>query len=107
VIRTEKTPSVEELTETLRNFKGEAQTLKLPTAPDHPIIVRNENNRPQPAFDVLAGSPDRAKGMSVTVGRIRKNDEYHKLFVLSHNTLRGGAGGSVLNAELAKAKNLL
>jgi len=107
VIRTEQIPSVEELAETLRKFSGEPQTLKLPTSPDAPIIVRNENNRPQPALDSLAGSPHRAKGMSVTVGRIRKSDEYHKLFVLSHNTLRGGAGGSVLNAEFAKAKGLL
>jgi aspartate-semialdehyde dehydrogenase len=45
--------------------------------------------------------------MASVVGRIRKSDEYYKLFVLSHNTMRGGAGGSVLNAELAKAKGLL
>ena len=107
VIRTEKVPSVDELSDVLKRFKGEPQTLKLPSAPEQAIIVRSENNRPQPAFDVLAGSPARAKGMSVVVGRIRKNDEYHKLFVLSHNTLRGGAGGSVLNAELAKAKGLI
>jgi len=107
VIKMDKTPSVDELAGTLRSFSGEPQSLKLPSAPIHPIIVRDENNRPQPAFDVLAGTPDRAKGMAVTVGRIRKSDEYYKLFVLSHNTIRGGAGGSILNAELAKAKKLL
>jgi len=107
VLKMDDTPSVEELAETLRSFRGEPQILGLPSAPEHPIIVRTENNRPQPAFDALAGSPDRAKGMSVTVGRIRKSDEYYKLFALSHNTLRGGAGGSVLNAELAKAKGSL
>jgi aspartate-semialdehyde dehydrogenase len=107
LIRTDSAPSADELAETLRNFKGEPQKLKLPSAPVQPVIVRSENNRPQPALDSLAGSPDRAKGMSVVVGRIRKSDEYHKLFVLSHNTLRGGAGGSVLNAEFAKAKGLL
>ncbi|MCL2786027.1 MAG: aspartate-semialdehyde dehydrogenase [Methanomassiliicoccaceae archaeon] len=107
VIKTKTAPSVDELAETLRKFRGEPQTLKLPGAPDDPIMVRSEMNRPQPALDALAGTPERAKGMSVTVGRIRKNDEYHKLFVLSHNTLRGGAGGSILNAEFAKAKGLL
>ena len=45
--------------------------------------------------------------MAVTLGRIRKKGSYYKIFALSHNTLRGGAGGSVLNAELAKAKNYL
>jgi aspartate-semialdehyde dehydrogenase len=107
LIKTDSAPSVEELTETLRTFRGEPQKLRLPSAPVQPIIVRSENNRPQPALDALAGSPERARGMSVVVGRIRKSDEYHKLFVLSHNTLRGGAGGSVLNAEFAKAKGLL
>jgi len=107
LIKMDKTPSVEEIADTLRRFRGEPQTLKLPSAPDQPIIVRTEDNRPQPALDILAGTPDRAKGMASVVGRIRKSDEYYKLFVLSHNTLRGGAGGSVLNAELAKAKGLL
>ena len=107
VVKMDATPSVDELAETLRSFRGEPQSLKLPSAPEQPIIVRTENNRPQPALDSLAGTPWRAKGMSITVGRIRKSDEYYKLFVLSHNTLRGGAGGSVLNAEYAKAKGLL
>jgi len=107
VIKMDETPSVEEMIRTLRSFSGEPQTLKLPSAPIHPIVVRDESNRPQPALDSLAGTPDRAKGMAVTVGRVRKSDEYYKLFVLSHNTLRGGAGGSLLNAELAKAKKLL
>ncbi|MDR0198137.1 MAG: aspartate-semialdehyde dehydrogenase [Methanomassiliicoccaceae archaeon] len=107
VLRMDSTPSVEELAETLRSFTGEPQSLKLPSAPVRPIIVRNESNRPQPALDSYAGTPDRAKGMAVTVGRIRKSDEYYKLFVLSHNTIRGGAGGSILNAEFAKAKKLL
>lgn len=107
VIKMDKTPSVEELSETLRSYKGEPQKLKLPSAPVQPVIVRTENNRPQPALDALAGEPARARGMSSVVGRIRKSDEYYKMFVLSHNTLRGGAGGSMLNAELAKAKGLL
>ena len=84
-----------------RAFRAEPQKLKLPTAPRSPIIVREEENRPQPLWDVNAGEPARARGMAVTVGRVRKKDKYVKFFLLSHNTLRGGAGGSVLNAELA------
>ena len=100
-------PSIDELTRTLENFKGEPQKLGLPSAPEHPIIVRKEENRPQPAFDVFAGGTGRTKGMAVTLGRIRKKDEFYKIFALSHNTLRGGAGGSVLNAELAYVKTLI
>ncbi|MDR0334439.1 MAG: aspartate-semialdehyde dehydrogenase [Methanomassiliicoccaceae archaeon] len=107
VVRMNAAPSVEELAETLRSFRGEPQTLKLPSAPVQPVIVRTENNRPQPALDAYAGSPERARGMATTVGRIRKSDEYYKMFMLSHNTIRGGAGGSMLNAEFAKAKKLL
>ena len=100
-------PSLRELGEALSGFRGEPQMLGLPSAPDMPVIVRNEENRPQPVFDVYAGTPERAKGMAVTVGRLRSSNGYYKAFVLSHNTIRGGAGGSVLNAELAKAKGLL
>ena len=107
VIRTDKQPSVEEVIKTFEEFRGEPQKLNLPSAPPQPIIVRKEDNRPQPAFDVFAGGTGRSKGMAVVLGRIRKKGEYLKIFALSHNTLRGGAGGSVLNAELAKAKKLI
>ena len=107
VIKMDKDPSVEEVSEAFRNFRGEPQKLGLPSAPEQPIIVRTEANRPQPAFDVFAGGVGRSKGMAVSVGRIRKKEEYCKIFSLSHNTLRGGAGGSVLNAELAVAKKLI
>ncbi|NLX47476.1 MAG: aspartate-semialdehyde dehydrogenase [Euryarchaeota archaeon] len=91
----------------LESFKPAPQELKLPTAPVRPIIVRREDNRPQPAADALAGEPERARGMAVSVGRVRESKGYIKFWLLSHNTLRGGAGGSVLNAELAVAKKLL
>jgi aspartate-semialdehyde dehydrogenase len=58
-------------------------------------------------MDVNAGEPKGAKGMAVTVGRLRKKDEFYKMFLLSHNTIRGGAGGSVSNAEIAYAMRLL
>ncbi|AGI47548.1 aspartate-semialdehyde dehydrogenase (non-peptidoglycan organisms) [Thermoplasmatales archaeon BRNA1] len=107
VIRLKKNPSVEEIAKTLADFRGEAQKLGLPSAPEAPIIVRPEPNRPQPIFDVFAGSPERARGMASTVGRIRQGNGYYKMWVVSHNTLRGGAGGSILNAEYAYRKNLL
>ena len=107
VLNLRDSPSVEELSETLSSFRGEAQRLNLPSAPEQPVIVRKEQNRPQPVYDALAGTPHRAKGMASTVGRIRSGNGYYKMFVLSHNTLRGGAGGSILNAELFKAKGML
>jgi aspartate-semialdehyde dehydrogenase (non-peptidoglycan organisms) len=106
VIKLKDTPSLDDVDACLTKFRGEAQSLKLPSAPEQPILVRKEQNRPQPVYDALAGSPARAKGMSSTVGRIRSGNGYLKMFVLSHNTLRGGAGGSVLNAELFKAKGM-
>ncbi len=107
VLDTEAQPSLDELEACLAGFRGEPQTLGLPSAPDQPIIVRHEENRPQPVFDAMAGKPERARGMAVTIGRLRQSNGYYKAFAMSHNTLRGGAGGSVLNAELAKAKGIL
>jgi len=68
----------------------------LPTEPEHPIIVRDEPDRPQPRLDRNAGD-----GMSVSVGRIREGIRY---VVMGHNTIRGAAGASVLNAELMHKK---
>jgi aspartate-semialdehyde dehydrogenase len=99
-LKLDSSPSLSEIASALSAFRGEPQSLKLPTAPDHPIIVRKEKDRPQHVYDALAGSPARAKGMASTVGRIRESNGYYKMFALAHNTLRGGAGGSVLNAEL-------
>jgi aspartate-semialdehyde dehydrogenase len=107
VLDLDGTPSLEELSKALSGFRGEPQKLGLPSAPEQPVIVRTEENRPQPVFDAMAGSPVRARGMASTVGRLRQSNGYYKAFVMSHNTLRGGAGGSVLNAELAKAKGIL
>jgi aspartate-semialdehyde dehydrogenase len=71
----------------------------LPTEPKHPIIVRDEDDRPQPRLD-----RDMGKGMSVSVGRIREGIRY---IALGHNTVRGAAGASVLNAELLHEKGYL
>ncbi len=79
----------------------------LPTAPESPVIYRAEPNRPQPLLDRWAGTPARAKGMAVTVGRLRVRNRKVMFYLLVHNAVRGGAGGSVLNAELALRKGLL
>jgi aspartate-semialdehyde dehydrogenase len=106
-LKLNSSPSLSEIASALSEFRGEPQALKLPTAPEQPIIVRQEKDRPQPIYDARAGSPARAKGMASSVGRIRESNGYYKMFALAHNTLRGGAGGSMLNAELFKAKKLL
>ncbi len=110
LVETSRKASVEEIKKILAEFKGEPQKLNLPTAPRNPIIVLNEPNRPQPRFDRWAGEPERAKGMAVTVGRIRQDTVFEKgikMTVLSHNTIRGAAGESILNAELLVAHKLI
>jgi len=90
----------------LEGFKGEPQRLKLPTAPIQPIIVRKENDRPQPRLDRMAGS---VPGMSVTVGRVRNGIDGNslQLTLLAHNTIRGAAGTAILTAELMREKGRL
>ena len=96
-------PSKEQVIRTWREFNSLPQELKLPFAPEHPIIYRDEEDRPQPRID-----RDNDKGMAVTVGRLRDCNVLDFRFVgLSHNTIRGAAGGGILNAELLKAKGYL
>jgi aspartate-semialdehyde dehydrogenase len=79
----------------------------LPTAPHPPIILRAESDRPQPLRDRWAGQPLRARGMAVTIGRVRWTPPYLRFFLLSHNAIRGAAGASILNAERAAVDGLL
>jgi len=79
----------------------------LPTAPHPPIELRREADRPQPLRDRWAGHPARARGMAAVIGRVRWDPPFLRFFVLSHNAVRGGAGGSVLNAEWALARGVL
>ncbi len=81
--------------------------LDLPTAPHPPIELRAEADRPQPMRDRWAGAPARARGMAAVVGRVRWEPPFLRFFVLSHNAVRGGAGGSVLNAEFAVRRGCL
>ncbi len=97
----------DEVARILSSFRGEPQRRRLPTAPREPIVVRSERNRPQPLLDLNAGAPRRARGMAASVGRIRVTGRNLRFFVLSHNTVRGGAGGSLLNAELAHGRGYL
>ncbi|MFZ2412763.1 MAG: aspartate-semialdehyde dehydrogenase, partial [Candidatus Cryosericum sp.] len=102
--------SPEEVENVMRSFQGEPQRLHLPTAPDHPIIVRSEFDRPQPRLDRMAGEPARARGMAAVIGRVRSDPAFAmgiKYTVLSHNTIRGAAGNAVLTSELLVAKGLL
>ena len=99
----ENKPSKEEILSAWANFKGEPQELKLPSAPEQFLRYFEEDNRPQAKLDRMEGN-----GMSVTVGRLREDHVYDYKFVgLSHNTLRGAAGGAVLLAELLCAKGYM
>lgn len=102
-IELERKASPEEVADVLRAFRGLPQELRLPTAPEQPIIVRDEPDRPQPRRDRDAG-----RGMATVVGRIRPCSLFDiKLIALSHNTIRGAAGASILNAELMHAQGWL
>ncbi len=107
VLELQEDVGIEAIKTTLSSFRGIPQQMKLPTAPEVPIIVKTEENRPQPLLDKDAGTPERAKGMAVTVGRIREKGKRVNLFLLVHNTIRGAAGTCILNAELAFKKNLI
>ncbi len=94
---------IEEVREALAAYRSVPQELKLPTAPKYPVLVRDENDRPQPRLDRDAG-----RGMSVTVGRLFPDNVLdYRFVVLGHNTIRGAAGAAILNAELLQALGLL
>jgi aspartate-semialdehyde dehydrogenase len=96
-------PAIDDVVSALRDFRGRPQALELPSAPEPPIVVMAEPNRPQPRLDADLGG-----GMAVAVGRIRSCPVLHAKFVaMGHNTVRGAAGAAILNAELMKAEGLL
>lgn len=98
-----KKPTKEELIEKLKSFSGLPQELNLPSAPKQFIQYLEEDNRPQIALDV-----DYENGMGISVGRLREDTVYDYKFVgLSHNTIRGAAGGAILCAELLTAKGYI
>lgn len=98
-----KKPTKEQLIGKLVNFKGLPQELDLPSAPKQFIQYLEEDNRPQVSLDV-----NFERGMGISVGRLREDTVYDFKFVgLSHNTLRGAAGGALLCAELLTAKGYI
>ncbi len=102
-IRLKKKAKSQEIIEAWNSYRSEPQELKLPSAPESPVIYLEAADRPQPRFDVDMGA-----GMTTAVGRLRPCGVLDwKFTVLSHNTIRGAAGAAVLNAELLKAKGYL
>ena len=99
----EKKPAMEQILERWQNFSGRPQELKLPTAPKQFLHYFMEENRPQARLD-----RDLERGMAVSIGRLRPDTQYDCKFIcLSHNTLRGAAGGGVLLAELLCAEGYI
>jgi aspartate-semialdehyde dehydrogenase len=99
----ENKPSKEEILQRWQEYKGRPQELELPSAPKQFITYFEEENRPQTKLD-----RDIEHGMGVSAGRLREDSVYDYKFVgLSHNTLRGAAGGAVLIAELLKAEGYI
>ena len=98
-----KKPSKEEIIRVWREYSGVPQELKLPSAPEHFIQYLEDDNRPQVSLDV-----DYENGFGVSMGRLREDTVFDYKFVgLSHNTVRGAAGGAVLTAELLTAKKYI
>ncbi|MEG1241680.1 MAG: Asd/ArgC dimerization domain-containing protein, partial [Oscillospiraceae bacterium] len=99
----DKKPTKDEILQRWANFKGRAQELNLPTAPKQFIHYFTEDDRPQTKLDRMLEN-----GMAVSVGRLREDTLFDYKFVcLSHNTLRGAAGGAVLLAELLCAEGYI
>lgn len=87
----------------MESWRGHAEARDLPSSPDRALVVRQEPDRPQTRRDVGAGN-----GMTVTAGRVRRDPLFDiKLVALGHNTIRGAAGGSILNAELLARRGML
>ena len=102
-IELDRTVSPEAIIEAWESYEPEPQQLKLPSAPQHALLYRHEQDRPQTLRDRDAGH-----GMTVTLGRLRPCPILsYKFVMLGHNTIRGAAGGSILNAELCVNKGLV
>jgi aspartate-semialdehyde dehydrogenase len=102
-VRLKKTATIEEVRETLRNFEVSDELAALPTAVKRPVVVLDEDDRPQPRKDANTGH-----GMAAVVGRVRECPLLDvKLTLLSHNLVRGAAGAALLNAELLAARGFL
>lgn len=102
-VKLRREASPEEVVDALQSFKGSPQELRLHSAPERPVVVRFEKDRPQPRLD-----RDAENGMATVVGRIARDTVFdYKLTLIGHNTIRGAAGAALLNAELLLARNLI
>jgi len=102
-VKLSKPAELAELRDAFASFTSLPQELRLHSAPERPIILRDEADRPQPRLDRDAG-----RGMSITIGRLKEDAVMDYRFVaLSHNTIRGAAGAAILNAELLLATGRL
>lgn len=97
----------EQVEELIQKYRPPAEVAGLPTAPELPVIYTSKPDRPQPLYDVNVGTPERAAGMAVVIGRLQVEKNIVRFATLSNNLVRGAAGGSVLNAELAFRNSLL
>ena len=98
-------PTEDEILAAWRDYNPLPQRLSLPSAPQPALLYTEDEDRPQPRLDRMAGS---VPGMATVIGRLRPDPLFHyKFLVLGHNTIRGAAGGSLLNAELLAAKGYL
>ena len=96
-------PNLEKITSIWNEFRGEPQIMNLPSAPNSPIIYLGDKNRPQPKLD-----KDAENGMAVSIGRLAKDKIFDVRFIsLSHNIVRGAAGGAILMAELLVKKGYI
>jgi aspartate-semialdehyde dehydrogenase len=99
-VKLKKKAAVHDALDALRTWRGDADAQGLPSTPEQPMVVTDAENRPQPKRDVWAG-----RGMTTVVGRVRADAVWDlRLVALSHNVVRGAAGGSVQNAELLAAR---
>jgi aspartate-semialdehyde dehydrogenase len=102
-VKLSKPAELNELRAAFASFTSLPQELRLHSAPERPVILRDEPDRPQPRLDRDAGN-----GMSITIGRLKEDTVMDYRFVaLSHNTIRGAAGAAILNAELLLARGRL
>jgi aspartate-semialdehyde dehydrogenase len=106
-IELESETDLETVKSAIVNYQTPKEVEGLPTAPEKAIYFTEELDRPQPRYDVLVGEPKRAEGMAVVIGRLEVEKNVIRYVTLSNNLVRGAAGGSVLNAELAYRKGLL
>ena len=102
-VQFDKKAGAEEAIEVLRSYQAPESSRSLPSAPNPVIVYRTEIDRPQPRLDRMEG-----RGMATVVGRVRPDPLFDiKFVVLSHNTIRGAAGGSIYNAELMVKQGMI